>query len=159
MFKNKLLQLGVIILIALAIIAIVVVILLNTILKPETEPTDPTAKAREKVENVSSKKYTAEELQELTVVMEEITAQLSSEEMVMLSLEFQMDSTDGKAELDLSKGKVEDIVNQTIADMKLDDIKGSKGQDNLKSKLINKINPTLSDGKVIKILIKKIITN
>lgn len=156
MFKNKLLQLGVILLVALALIAIVVVILMNTILKPDPTPTDPTTKAKEKVEDVAIKDFTAAELQEMRVVMDPMNGQLASGEMVMMNFELQLNTTEAKEEVELSKAKIEDIINQTLADLQAKDISGSKGRDKLKSLLINKINPVLKDGKVLMVYIKNL---
>ncbi len=157
MFKNKLLQLGVIILIALALIAVVVVILFNTILDTSPDPNDPNANVKEKVENVDSKKYTADELIEMSVHMNDLIANLSNKDIVQLSLTFELDSVDAKGEFEKLDYITKDIVLKTIADMKPEDIEGAKGIDFLSATLMNKINPKLTEGKLREIYVTKLI--
>ena len=157
MFKNKLLQLGVIILIALALIAVVVVILFNTILDTSPDPNDPNANVKEKVENVDSKKYTADELIEMSVHMNDLIANLSNKDIVQLSLTFELDSVDAKGEFEKLDYITKYIVLKTIADMKPEDIEGAKGIDFLSATLMNKINPKLTEGKLREIYVTKLI--
>ncbi len=157
MFKNKLLQLGVIILIALALIAVVVVILFNTILDTSPDPTDPTANVKEKVEDVDSKKYSADELLEMSSHMNDMVANLSNKDIVQLSLTFELDSVTAKEEFEKLDFITKDIVLKTIADMKPEDIEGAKGIDFLSATLMNKINPKLSEGKLREIYVTKLI--
>ncbi len=154
MFKNKLLQLGVIILIALALIAVVVVILMNTILKKETDPNDPNA-VKEKVEDVAPVKVATGDRLDQTTIIEKVNPQLSTGEFVTMDMEVLLDSTSAKADFDLLVGKAKDVVISTVSDMTVDEVSGSKGKSNLKSKLINGMNAILKEneveGKVIEI--------
>jgi flagellar FliL protein len=156
-FKNKLLQLGVIILIALALIAVVVVILFNTILDTSPDPNDPNASVKEKVEDVDSKKYSADELLEMSVHMNDLLGNLSNNDIVQLSLTFELDSVEAKEEFEKLDYITKDVVLKTIADMKPEDIKGAKGIDFLSATLMNKVNPKLSEGKLREIYVTKLI--
>jgi flagellar FliL protein len=156
-FKNKLLQLGVIILIALALIALVVVVLFNTILETEPDPADPNAKVVEKVEKVEAKKYTADELVEMTVHMNDITANLASKDLIQLSLSFELDSTGAKEEFEKLGHITQDIILKTLSETEPEDLDGEKGIDALTSNLMNKINPKLKEGKLRQIYVTKMI--
>jgi flagellar FliL protein len=157
-FKNKLLQLSVIILIALTLIAGVVVALYFTLpsLNDNPDSTDPNVKVKEKVEKVDTSKYTADELLEMTVKMEDITANLADGELVMLSLTFLLDSVEAKEEFEKLDFIPREIVLKALADMNPNDLVGSKGSDKLASTLMNKINPELTAGKLSKIYVTKL---
>ncbi len=159
MFKNKLLQLGIIILIALTLIAGVIIVLYYTLpsLNANPDPTNPNAEIKEKVKKLDTSEYTADELLEMTVKMEDITANLSTGDMIVVSMSFLLDSIEAKEEFEKLDFIPRDIVNKTLADMKPDELKGSKGADKLAATLMNKLNPELTEGKLQKVYVTKLI--
>jgi flagellar FliL protein len=156
-FKNKLLQLGIIIIIAITLIAgacfaLYYGFLKDTLFAPETKE----EQVKQKVEKVDTSKYTADELLEMTVKMEDLTANLADGEIVMLSLTFLLDSVEAKEEFEKLDFIPREIVLKALADMKPEDLVGSKGSDKLSATLMNKINPELTTGKLSKIYVTKL---
>jgi flagellar FliL protein len=65
---------------------------------------------------------------------------------------FQLDSTTTKEAFDKIKDfKIKPIIIKTLADTKPEELTGAKGKDNLSSKLLNLINKSLPEGKLIQI--------
>ena len=69
-----------------------------------------------------------------------------------MGLAFQLDEKSTKEDFDKIKEiQIKPIVIRTLADMKPEEINGSKGKDQLCSILLNLINAELPEGKLIKV--------
>ncbi|PWW06403.1 flagellar FliL protein [Paenibacillus cellulosilyticus] len=135
------------ILLAITLIAIVVVVLLNTMF-------DDTSKEAESTEPVKVEVLSADERVEVTSELKDIRRNLLDNDYVLIvSFAFQLDSK--KSQEDFEKVKdiqIRPIINRVIADMTVDQLSGSKGQDMLSSKLLNLINQELpEDEKLVKV--------
>jgi flagellar FliL protein len=155
---KKLLPFIIAILIVITLILTATFFLWDMINKNKT-PDDPTAKAVSSVKNVSPKPLTAAKTKALTVVLKDITTNLATKDKVIIvGFAFVLDSTKAMDEFNNLDVKVKSIINQTLADLTVEEVSGAKGQDNLTSMLMNKINAIMKDGKVTEINIPNIIT-
>jgi flagellar FliL protein len=120
----------------------------------KNQSTDPTMKAKESVQSVSPKKVTPSQSKDNTSIMKDVLTNLADKgKIVKATFAFELDNKKGKDEFDLLDFKVKSIVNSTLIDMSSEQLNGSKGQDNLTSALMNKINPMLTEGKIKQIWI------
>lgn len=99
------------------------------------------------------KRLTAEELLEVTSVMNDIKTNLASPNYVaQTGFAFQLDSKKSAEQFEKIKDiKVKPVILKTLSDMKLEDLEGKKGKDQLAAKLVEEINKVLPQGKVIEI--------
>lgn len=147
MFK-KMLPWLIIVLVAITLIVFAAFILWN-FLERSPDSNDPKAKAEQSANAVEMKKLSAKEISEMTIKIDDILTNLSTEDdFVKISFAFELDSEDAVEEFTLLDFKVKDIIIQTLSDLKPEDIEGSTGKDALSTTLMNKINLILSKGKV-----------
>lgn len=159
MFKNKMLQWLIMILIAITLIALASFILWDY-LEDKNQPTDPSEQAASSVENVKPKKMTAQQMKDATVEIKDITTNLAGKNYVKVNFAFLLEDTKAKEEFELLSTRVRATIIQTLADLTAEQASGSKGQDLISTTLINKINPILSKGKLVRVDITDInITN
>ncbi|AEI44333.1 flagellar basal body-associated FliL family protein [Paenibacillus mucilaginosus] len=156
MFKSKIFIMVVAILIAITLILTAAFVLWNYMDKSS----DPQAQAQQTAEQVKpKKKLKPEEIKANTAVMKDVLTNLSGgSKFIKVSLAFELESADGKAAFDLMDSQMKAIVIQTLADMKPEEVTGSKGFDNLGAALMNKMNPMLEEGsKVSRIMVTDIV--
>lgn len=154
MLKSKLFQIVVAMLIVITLI-LVAFFTLWTYMDKKTGAGsgDPVQQA---AASSQPKEVSADKLKELTVVMKDILTNLSEKNKVV-SAEFTFEMTDKKAKTEFENldFKVRAVINQTLADLTSEQVSGSKGQDNLVSTIMNKINPMLQEGKIKQVWITK----
>lgn len=155
MFKNKMLQWLIMILIAITLIALASFILWEY-LDQKSAPTDPSEQAASSVENVKPKKLTAEQVAANTVELKDMTTNLAGRDYIKISFAFLLDNEKAKTEFGLLNTRVKAIILQTLADLTAEQASGSKGYDLIGTTLINKINPILSKGKLTQVNITDI---
>ncbi|WP_223836583.1 flagellar basal body-associated FliL family protein [Paenibacillus oceani] len=159
MFKNKMVQWLIMILIAITLIALASFILWEYLDK-KSQSGDPTQQAANSVENVKPRKMSAKEEKANTVEFKDITTNLAGKNYVKINFAFLLEDSKAKEEFELLSTRVRSIILQTLADMTAEQAGGSKGQDLISTMLINKINPILSKGKLVRVDITDInITN
>lgn len=159
MFKNKMVQWLIMILIAITLIALASFILWEYLDK-KSQSGDPTQQAANSVENVKPRKMSAKEEKANTVEFKDITTNLAGKNYVKINFAFLLEDSKAKEEFELLSTRVRSIILQTLADMTAEQAGGSKGQDLISTTLINKINPILSKGKLVRVDITDInITN
>jgi flagellar FliL protein len=153
------LQWLIMILIAITLIALASFILWDY-LEDKNRPTDPSEQAANSVENVKPKKMTAQQMKDATVEIKDITTNLAGKNYVKVNFAFLLEDTKAKEEFELLSTRVRATIIQTLADLTAEQASGSKGQDLISTTLINKINPILSKGKLVRVDITDInITN
>lgn len=142
------------ILLSITLIAIVSVILFRSLFN---EPSGELTESKQ----VEVKVLSAKERVEVTSELKDIRRNLLDPGyVVILSFAFQLDSKKTKEEFDkLLEIEVKPIISRTLADMNAEDLSGSKGEDELESKLLNLINPIIPKGKLIKVEITEILVN
>ncbi|MEF3309774.1 flagellar basal body-associated FliL family protein [Paenibacillus sp. GYB004] len=150
MFKNKMVQWLIMILIAITLIALASFILWEYLDK-KSQSGDPTQQAANSVENVKPRKMSAKEEKANTVEFKDITTNLVGKNYVKINFAFLLEDSKAKEEFELLSTRVRSIILQTLADMTPEQAGGSKGQDLISTTLINKINPILSKGKLVRV--------
>lgn len=153
MFKNKLFTIIIAMLIVITLI-LVAFFALWTFMEKNSQPSDPHDAAKSSVSQVTPKPVPHAQLKDQTVFIKDILTNLAEKDrIVKASFAFELDSKKAKQEFEHLDFKVKGMINQTLADMKIEQIQGSKGQENLISILMNKINGILTEGKLKQIWI------
>lgn len=137
------------ILLAITLIVVAAFLLIRSETKPE---------AGEEVNHVvqgvtEPEKLSADELVEVTATIDDIKTNLSDPSyVVVMNFAFQLDNAHSKEAFEKIKDfKIKPIIIKTLADTTPEELNGAKGKDNLSSKLLNLINKSLPEGKVIQI--------
>lgn len=137
------------ILLAITLIVLAAFLLMNQMTSPKKGEEVNTAIAEvEKPEMLS-----AEELVKVTATIDQIKTNLSDPNyVVVVNFAFQLDKEASKEAFEQIKDfRVKPIIIKTLADTKPEELIGSVGKDNLSSKLLNLINQSLPEGKVVQI--------
>lgn len=118
--------------------------------------TSPAAggEVRAAVDDVTApKRLSADQLVKVTSTIEDIKTNLSDPNyVVVIDFAFQLDKSTSKEAFDKIKDfKIKPIIIKTLADTKPEELTGATGKDNLSSKLLNLINKSLPEGKLIQI--------
>jgi flagellar protein FliL len=143
-FKNKLFM------IIIAMLIVITLILVAFF----AQSSDPSQAAKSSVSSVEGKQLTAAEIKDQTALVEGIVTNLADKgHIIKASFAFEMDTKKGKEEFALVDFKVKGIIIQTLSDLKVEQVQGSKGQELISSMLMNKINTILTTGKVKQISI------
>lgn len=103
------------------------------------------------------KEPTAEEIVASSVDVPEITTNLADGSFIKISFKIQMDSEDAKAEAEKRDFQIKDIIIEQLSMMKPADFNGEQGKTNLKTRLKEKINHIMQDGKVEQVYITSFI--
>lgn len=140
------------ILIAITLIALAAFVLWEYIMQDTSQ--DPNTYAN----NVETKTLSAEERSELTVHIDEITTNLADYKFVVrISFSFLLTNEEVKNEFEMIQDVVKARIIEVLADTNPEEIQGSAVRDELLSKIINLINPSLQKGKVHEVDITDII--
>lgn len=140
------------ILIAITLIALAAFVLWEYIMQDTSQ--DPNTYAN----NVETKTLSAEERSELTVHIDEITTNLADYKFVVrISFSFLLTNEEVKKEFEMIQDVVKARIIEVLADTNPEEIQGSAVRDELLSKIINLINPSLQKGKVHEVDITDII--
>ncbi|GIP36819.1 hypothetical protein J31TS4_00990 [Paenibacillus sp. J31TS4] len=154
MLKSKLFQMILAMLIVLTLVLTAALFMWNYMDKKNAAP--PAAANTASAAN--TKKASATEVKEMTYQMKDIITNLSGKDrIVQIGLAFELSTKKARTEFEQLDFKVRGIVNQTLADMTAEQMAGSKGQANLTSTLISKINPILTEGEVQQIWITNLV--
>ncbi|MEH6942168.1 flagellar basal body-associated protein FliL [Bacillus sp. JJ722] len=137
MKKNKLLviMLGILIAITLAGVVALVIIL----------KTDGSA--------AEGKEPSADELVKVSVEVPEITTNLADNGFIKIKFTIQANNEDAKTELEKRNFQVQNIIIAELSELKAEDFKGKKGQENLQEKLKTRINSIMQTGSVEQVYI------
>ena len=146
------------ILLAITLIALVAVFLFTQFFN-DTDKEPSAENAKESVEKVEPKKISASERVEVTAEITDIrTNLLDTDYIAVMNFAFQLDGKKAKEEFEKIKDiQIKPIIIRTLSDMTEEQLKGSKGKDELNAKLFNLINPELPHGKLTKVEITNFI--
>jgi flagellar FliL protein len=120
---------------------------------------DPESEIDRIVEQVEPEKLTADERVAMTAEIQDIrTNLLDTDYIVVMSFAFRLDSKKAKEEFEKIKDiSIKPIIIRTLSDMTEEELRGSKGKDELNAKLFNLINPELTHGRLTKVEITNFI--
>ncbi|WP_052339184.1 flagellar basal body-associated FliL family protein [Gorillibacterium massiliense] len=156
--KNKFLLIVLAMLVVVTLIAGAGVGIWTLMDRMDNKTVDPGQKAANSVEHVEGKKQSAAEVKKLTVSVENVITNLKERDRtIKAGFAFEMNNSKVKKELEDYDSRVRNVINQTLADLTMEDLSGSKGQEALKAILMNKINDFLTTGKVTQVNITDII--
>jgi flagellar FliL protein len=138
-------------LLAITLIAIVGIILFKTMFA------DPKEKEPE-TETIKVEQLSADKRVEVTSELKDVRRNLKDlDYLVVVSFAFQLDGKKAKEDFDkIIDIEIRPIVNRVLADLTVEELKGSQGEDLLESKLLNLITPVITKGKLIKVEITNI---
>lgn len=139
------------ILLAITLIAIVAIILFKTMIADPKEETPET-------ETIKVEQLSADKRVEVTSELKDVRRNLKDlDYLVVVSFAFQLDGKKAKEDFDkIIDIEIRPIVNRVLADLSVDELKGSQGEDLLESKLLNLITPVITKGKLVKVEITNI---
>jgi flagellar FliL protein len=120
---------------------------------------DPAGEIDRIVEQVEPEKLTADERVAMTAEIQDIrTNLLDTDYIVVMSFAFRLDSKKAKEEFEKIKDiSIKPLIIRTLSDMTEEELRGSRGKDELNAKLFNLINPELTHGRLTKVEITNFI--
>ncbi|MFT9847850.1 flagellar basal body-associated FliL family protein [Aneurinibacillus sp. REN35] len=143
MFKNRLVNIALIILIAITLVGVVVFVLWQTYFKPEPAPV-----AGQQIE----KKISAEEFQKVTLETEEIRTNLLTGDLILAKFAIQAENEKVKHELELRKAQVVHTIIKSLSAMKPEEIQGPKGMEKVEEAIKKELDKLLEEGKVVNVI-------
>ncbi|ETT53672.1 MULTISPECIES: flagellar basal body-associated FliL family protein [unclassified Paenibacillus] len=111
------------------------------------------------VQNVETKKMTADQIVEMTAEIKDIKTNLADPDYILsVDIALQLDSASSKEEFEKIKSiKITPLIIKAIADAKPEELNGASGKDQFSSKLVNIINKNLTEGSITQIEFTKFI--
>ncbi len=146
MFQNKLFNMALILLIAIALLGTVTFVLWQIYLKPSV--VDEAAQKEEKPKSI-------DEILEMTVSTEEIVTNLYTGDFIQVQFNIQADSVEAKDELEKRMYQVNHTIIKTLSSMTPEDVSGSEGLSTLEASILNELNTILDQGRVVKVYTTK----
>lgn len=144
MFKNRLVNIALILIMAITLIGVVMFIIWQSYLKPA----DPAAVNGQQVE----KKISAEELEKVTLETEEIRTNLLTGDLILAKFAVQAENEKVKKELELRKPQVVHTVIKTLSAMKPEEVQGPKGMEKVEAAIKTELNKLLEKGKIVDVI-------
>lgn len=141
MFKNKLVNIMLIILITLTLLGVVAIVLVNYFTKEEDPNREPTI----------------DEIVSLSFDTPELTTNLMSNDFAKIQFRIQVDNKKAFEEVQMRDFQIENIIIREMANMKSSDLAGSEGIENLEQQLKFKINELMQEGMVVKVYVRRLI--
>ncbi|GAB7388225.1 flagellar basal body-associated protein FliL [Bacillaceae bacterium] len=142
MFRHKLFNIALIIMISLSLLVTVTFFLWQMFMKSSLTP------AEAKNPNALS----AEEILERSVETEEILTNLYGDGYIKVKFRITGDSPETKEELEKRMFQVNHIIIKTLSSLTKDDIKGAKGLAAMEMKIKNEINRVMQNGKIVQVI-------
>jgi len=143
--KNRVLTMVIIILIAITLILTAAVVVWNTMDKNSNSAIGS---------EDTGKPISSQQVKDNTVIVKEIVTNLNatSTKVIRISLAFQLENEKTKKDFEnLLESYVKGTIIQTLNDLKVDQIKGKQGSDDLAASLMNQLNPLFQNGKIKRI--------
>lgn len=144
MFRNKMLNIVLILIIAVALLGIVGIVAYKTVIVPTA------GHEEEKVP-------TAAELLESQFEIGKMTTNLAGDALIQATISVQGDSVDTMHELEERKAQIKDIINAVLHTTTQADIEKPEGYQELKVRLVQEMNKVMLEGKVTDIYISDIV--
>ncbi|WP_209122377.1 flagellar basal body-associated protein FliL [Alkalihalobacillus sp. BA299] len=141
MFKNKLVNIMMILLVSLTLIGVVTLVLINYL---STETND-------------SGEPTIDEIIALSYDTPELTTMLLSNEFAKVQFKIQVDNKKALSEITKRDFQIENIIIRELAGMKSSQLSGSEGITQLENQLKFKINELMTEGIVVDIYTRRLI--
>lgn len=145
MFKNKLFNMALIIIIAITLLGVVSFVLWQTYLSPAAHTAGQEAPEE-------SKPLTAQEIQNYSVDTDKITTNLLTNNIYIARFTITADSNKGKDELTLRLPQIKSIIIKTLNGLSPEDLKGTEGINKLEAKVMNEVSAIMVEGKIVQVI-------
>jgi len=145
-FKNKLLNISIIIIISVSLLGVAAFFLYQYIF-PSTETVE-----EEEPEVVES----IDDILPLTVSIPKINTNLGDSSIIVFEVTLQTDNKKAKAEADKRMFQLTDNINLFLKNQTKDSFSSEENINNLKAQLINRLNNILTEGKIVKVNITQL---
>jgi flagellar protein FliL len=145
MFKNKLFNVSLIILIAITLLGLAS-FAVYTYMKSGSNHAQ-----------AATQQKSIDEILKVSTDTDEITTNLYSGGYLRVQFNIEADSKSAKDELDKRKSQVEHIIIETLSSMTADDIKGSQGISKMETEIKTKINSIMQSGKIVNVITTKLL--
>ncbi len=148
MFQNKLFNMALIIIIAIALLGGVSFVLFKVYFSPVNgSPTDDTSAV--------AKPLSADEMVQYTVDTGEITTNMATDNYIVIRFSITADGKKGQEELSKRLPQVNQIIIKTMAGLSPEDIKGTEGLNKLEAKIMNEVSAIMQEGKILQVITTK----
>ncbi|WCN39101.1 flagellar basal body-associated FliL family protein [Aneurinibacillus uraniidurans] len=144
LFKNKLIAIMLILLIAVTLLGFVAFVLWKTYV---ANPAPAAKSDQQEIQQMS-----AEEFQKVTFETDEIRTNLIDGKLILAKFAIQAENEKTKQELELRKPQVIHIIITTLSSMKPEEIQGAGGIAKMEDAIKKELNPLLKEGKVLKVI-------
>ncbi|MEK3905209.1 MULTISPECIES: flagellar basal body-associated FliL family protein [unclassified Paenibacillus] len=140
------------------LLAVTLIVVAAFLLMDKFFPGDGNA-VNKAVQNVETKKMTADQIVEMTAEIKDIKTNLADPDYILsVDIALQLDSASSKEEFEKIKSiKITPLIIKAIADAKPEELNGASGKDQFSSKLVNIINKNLTEGSITQIEFTKFI--
>ncbi|WP_062048729.1 flagellar basal body-associated protein FliL [Bacillus sp. JCM 19034] len=135
MFKNKLINIMLIILAALTLLGVIVFVLFNQFLDSPEEQTEPSI----------------DEIINLSFDTEEITTNLLSNDFIRASFRIQVDNKTALSEIKKRDFQINNIILRSLSNKRSSDLSGNEGIIEFENGIRDEINALMQDGEVIQV--------
>ncbi|SDN28297.1 flagellar basal body-associated protein FliL [Alkalicoccus daliensis] len=137
MFKNRLLNIMLIILVALTLIGVIAFVLYTQFFEEAEADTDI--------------QPTIEEVVARSIETEEITTNLLTNQIIRSSFVLEGEHEDARSELEMRNFQVENIIIAELSDMSAEDFRGSEGIRTLENNIREQLNEIMQEGEVVQV--------
>ena len=137
MFKNKVVNIMLIVLVTLTLVGAITIVLYTQIFKAEAEGAE--------------REPTADEIVESSYQTEEITTNLLSNHIIRSTFVIQLDNKNAREELEKRSFQANNIIIQELSDRKESDFRGSEGIVELQQAIGSRLNELLQEGYVVEV--------
>ncbi|MCF6093829.1 flagellar basal body-associated protein FliL [Microaerobacter geothermalis] len=144
MFRHKLFNMALIIMIAITLLSIVTFLLWKNYFQVPVNQQAEGAKAP-----------SIDQVLALTVDTEEITTDLYTGDIIRIQFKLQVSNEKAKAELEKRLFQVNYTIISILSSLTPDDIKGEEGLNALEAMIMNRINEVMQEGKIVKVYTTK----
>lgn len=134
MFKNRLLNIMLIILVALTLIGVLTFVLYTQFFQTDEAEAEPEA--------------TIEEVVARSIETEEITTNLLTNQIIRTSFVIEAEHEDAKEELEMRNFQVENIIIGELADRSVQDLSGSEGISLVETNIRAELNELMQEGSI-----------
>jgi flagellar FliL protein len=144
MFKNKLLNMSVILLIAITLLGIVALVLYKYVLIPQDTNNqnalnDPSI----------------EEMVEMSVSTGELTTNLADNRYAVMDFTIVLNNEDAKEEVEMGLFLVKREIIGVLSSLTSEDLTGEEGVNAMEARIISRVNNILQEGEVVKVVTTK----
>jgi flagellar FliL protein len=144
MFKNKLLNMSVILLIAITLLGIVALVLYKYVLIPQDTNdlntlNDPSI----------------EEMVEMSVSTGELTTNLADNRYAVMDFTIVLNNEDAKEEVEMGLFLVKREIIGVLSSLTSEDLTGEEGVNAMEARIISRVNNILREGEVVKVVTTK----